>query len=247
MKTILSRQNPLIKHVAQLQQSKNRVEYQECIAEGLRTCYTLITSGLQLKYLFATEAMMPHAQELLPDNTITHVNDEVMAKISTTKNPSGILGVFSIPSSSPVDMLSSGIVLAQVSDPGNMGTLIRSCAAMGQKTVVVIEGVDPWSPKVIHASAGTIGLVNIFQLSWNQLIEHKKDLSLCALVVSGGQNPSVINFKNTLLIIGNEAHGIPTEWLQNCDTKLTLPMPGEIESLNAAVAGSIALYLAFAL
>jgi RNA methyltransferase, TrmH family len=125
-----------------------------------------------------------------------------------------------------------------------MGTLIRSCAAMNYKTVVCIKGTDPWSPKVVQASAGTIGMVNIFQVTWDELIQNKQNLNLCALVVSGGNKPQDIDLSNTLLVVGSEAHGIPDEWLGQCEQKLTLPMPGKTESLNAAVAGSIALYLA---
>lgn len=246
MKTISSRQNPIIKHITQLHLTKYRTAHREFIAEGLRVCSTLIKAGLELKNLFATTSMLTDAQKLISDDHITQITDEVMTKISTTKSPSGILGIFVMPTTPPLNQLGSGAVLAHITDPGNMGTLIRTSAAMGKKTVVVIEGVDPWSPKVIHASAGTIGLVHIFQISWNQLIQHKKNLSLCALVVSNGQPPAEVDLKNTLLVIGNEAHGIPEDWVQQCDIRLTLPMPGKTESLNAAVAGSIALYLAFA-
>ena len=115
---------------------------------------------------------------------------------------------------------------------------------MNKKTVIVIEGVDPWNPKVVQASAGTIGLVTIFQLSWQQLLKNKKTHKLCALVISNGKKSEDIDFKNMLLIVGSEAHGIPPAWIDQCEEKLTLPMPGRLESLNAAVAGSIALYLA---
>ena len=74
--------------------------------------------------------------------------------------------------------------------------------------------------------------------------ENKKDLKLIALVVKDGTPPDTINFENSLLVIGSEAHGIPTQWAEQCEEKLTLPMPGNTESLNAAVAGSIAIYLA---
>ena len=77
-------------------------------------------------------------------------------------------------------------------------------------------------------------------------MRYKKDLKLCALVVDGGKKPQEISSENTLIIVGNEAaRQFPHEWLAECDDKMTISMPGNAESLNAAVAGSIGLYLTF--
>jgi TrmH family RNA methyltransferase len=243
MKKITSRQNPEIKSIAQLHHKKYRIAQGQFIAEGLRVIKTLIESGHEPIVLYVQEHMLDHATELVPENVITIVTDEVIKKISTATTPSGLLGIFYLPPQPSLGKLSPGLVLTNIADPGNMGTLIRSCAAMDGKTVVCIKGTDPWSPKVVQASAGTIGMLNIFQLSWNELIEHKENIQLCALVVSGGNKPEDINLDNTLLVVGSEAHGIPQEWINQCEQKLTIPMPGNTESLNAAVAGSIALYL----
>src|SRR5438128_1706538 len=115
---------------------------------------------------------------------------------------------------------------------------------MNKKTVVCIETVDPWNPKVVQASAGAIAHVSIFRISWDDVMLNKKNIPLYALVASEGQTPNNLNLSNALLIVGSESHGIPQNWIDQCDEKITLPMPGNFESLNAAVAGSIALYLA---
>lgn len=172
------------------------------------------------------------------------VTDTVMEKISSASTPSGILCVLPTPKQPAIDKLSSGIVLAGVSDPGNMGTLVRTCAAMGFKSIVLVDCTDIFSPKVIQSSAGEIGKVNIFNFTWAELLEAKKNLKLIALVACDGQSPNEINFTDSLLVIGSEAHGIPEQWIENCEEKLTLPMPGQTESLNAAIAGSIAMYIA---
>jgi len=172
------------------------------------------------------------------------VKESVMKKISSAATPSGILAQFPIPLQLPLDQLSSGIVLAQVQDPGNAGTLIRTTAAMDKKTVVFIDSVDPWSPKVVQSTAGAIGLVNIFIISFETLVTHKKNTPLTALVAHNGKLAHPSNLSHSLIIIGNEAHGIPQQWVEQCDNQVTLAMPGKSESLNAAVAGSIALYLA---
>ena len=244
IKTITSRTNPLIKHVATLQHTKHRNAHQQFIAEGNRTCATLINVGNRPINLFVVEHMLPTAQHMVADKHITLVTPHVMEKISTATTPSGLLGVFSIPPTPAIDTLTAGIVLVHMNNPGNVGTLIRTSAAMNKKSVVLIEGVDPWNPKVIQASAGTIGLVTIFQLTWPTLIKQKGAQKLCALVVSDGKKPQETDFQNTLLVIGSEAHGIPQQWVDQCEQKLTLAMPGGVESLNAAVAGSIALYFA---
>jgi len=163
MKTINSRTNETVKHIVSLHQKKHRTAHKEFIAEGLRTCSTLIESGVALLQLFITEQHLQTAEKLTQNDNITLVDESVMQKISAASTPSGIIGQFAIPESPSPHTLSSGLVLAQVSDPGNMGTLIRTAAALNKKTVMIVGGTDPYSPKVVQSSAGTIGMVNIFQ------------------------------------------------------------------------------------
>jgi TrmH family RNA methyltransferase len=261
MRIISSRANQEITQVHALKQSKERAHAQQFIAEGLRVCQTLLEHGTPIYMLYATEAQLADTQDMLIRTKsaapITLVSDSVMEKISTVSTPSGILGVFAIPNKinnkiNSTQKINSGLVLAQITDPGNMGTLIRTAVAVGVKNIFVVEGVDPWSPKVVHASAGTIGGATIMQLSWPELVALKGETPLCALVVRGGQplisaQPSAdqktLVTRNNLLVVGNESRGIPDAWLKNCEQLVTLPMPGGTESLNAAVAGSIALYL----
>lgn len=176
---------------------------------------------------------------------ISTVSHDVMKKISTAVTPSGFLAIFAIPENPSLDGLTAGLVLAQINDPGNMGTMIRTAVSCGIKSIVIVEGVDPWAPKVIQASAGAMSWINIFQINWGTLIKSKGNLQLCALVVKDGIAPDKIKSKNALLVVGNEAHGLPKEWQKSCDQLVSIPMPGGTESLNAAIAGSIAMYLVF--
>jgi TrmH family RNA methyltransferase len=243
MKTITSRQNPEVMGVAALATTKGRHHQHKFIAEGLRACSSLAQSQIKLLQLYVIEALVPDAVKIAPQELITVVHDTVMEKMSQTTTPSGMLGVFRIPMQPGAKNLEAGLVLANITDPGNMGTLIRTCAALKVKSVVVVEGVDPWSPKVVQATAGTIGEVDIFSYSWQDFLKNKgSKLKLQALAIAGGMVPSHVH-KHSLLVVGNEAHGILPEWLAACDDTLTIPMPGAAESLNAAVAGSIALYL----
>ena len=246
MKTITSRQNQEIKDLVKLKLQKERKKQNKFLAEGIRVCKTLIEAGSTLENLYITENMLDKAKKLTLADKITVVSEPVMAKISSVSTPSGILGVFQIPLPPPprANTLTPGLILAQISDPGNMGTLIRSCTAMGFTSVVTIEGAYPWSPKVVQASAGQIASVNIFRWTWQEVLKNKGTLQLIALVIKGGKDPKDMDLQNSLLVVGSEAHGIPEQWINDCNAILTIPMPGKTESLNAAVAGSIALYLA---
>lgn len=244
IRKVNSHVNSLVKHVVKLHSAKNRALLQEFIAEGLRTISTIINAGHKPVTLFIVEEFLAQAQKIAHEDAIVVVAPSVMEKMSTTKSPSGMLATFKIPHQPAFNKLDSGIVLAQVTDPGNAGTLIRTAAAMNKNTVVFVESVDAWNPKVVQATAGAIGRVTIFTMTWNELLQNKNNLMLCALISAHGKNPSSVDLAHSLIIIGNEGHGIPYEWVKQCDERITLPMPGEFESLNAAVAGSIALYLA---
>lgn len=245
MKTITSRQNSLIKSLCELHTAKGRLAQRRFLAEGDRTISALMQSGHKAEIVLALQEHLSGAQQFCCDNALFLVSPEVMHKVSTQKSPPGMIGIFTIPDAPDADSLRAGLVLANITNPGNMGTLIRTAAAMNVKSVVVIDGVDPWSPKVVQSSAGTIGFVNLFRWSWDELIAKKKNLALCALVVNGGESPAKIDFADTLIAVGNEAHGLPDAWVAQCEKQCTITMPGKTESLNAAVAGSLALYAAF--
>ncbi len=243
-KTITSAQNPLIKSIVKLHTARERKATGLCIIEGKRALSTALEK-MSLEYLFCTSEQFAEAHSLAEESKMIIVPDTLMKKISAAQNPSGLLGVLKIPKELSEDLLTPGLVLAEIQDPGNMGTLIRTAVACKVSSIVIIDGCDPWSPKALQAAAGTTPLIQLFQWSWEKLIASKKELLLYALVVKGGQAPETIDQDKALLVVGNEARGIQTEWLNECDARITLEMPGSAESLNVAVAGSIATYLTF--
>lgn len=245
IKTITSVANPLVKQVVSLHDKKGRAAHGQCIVEGKRAILTCLAGKMKPVLLFVTQRAQAAVSELSSVVEVIEVYDSVMRKISPSSTPSGLLAVFEIPQQPEFSELSAGLVLVQLQDPGNVGTLIRTSAALQRRSIVCVEGVDPWSPKVIQASAGTIGMMSVFEMSWEILLAQKKQLRLCALVVHGGRQPSDIDIHNSLLIVGSEGHGLPEKSVAACEDLMTLPMPGGTESLNAAVAGSIALYLAY--
>jgi TrmH family RNA methyltransferase len=243
MQTITSRQHPRIKELAQLKLAKHRNAQQQFLAEGIRTISTICTR-MQPLAIFCNAALQEAALSIADRSIITIVTDEVMLKLSSSTTPPGIIGLFALPGQ-PTQPVGSGLVLANVSNPGNMGTMIRTAAAMGIQSVVVVEGTDPWGPKVVQASAGTIALLNIYQWDWQTLIARKGSHPLIALVVTGGAAPETLALRSGLIVVGNEAQGIPPAWLADCEQQCTIAMPGNTESLNAAIATSIVLYIAY--
>lgn len=246
---ITSTNHPAVKAATALHHAKYRAEQGRFIAEGTRSISTLLDAGIAIDTLFhwADTPIEPLYSRVQEQQIIT-VSEAVMKKISPSVSPSGIVATFFIPTKQTVatiDQTKGGLILAELADPGNMGTLIRSAAAMNVKTVICVGGVDPWHPRVVHASAGTIGMVTIVEATWQQIHLTLKT-SRCALVPTGGLTPEELDQKSVrFLIIGNEAHGIPKAWLEHCKELCSLPMPGKTESLNAAVAGSIVLYLLY--
>lgn len=245
--------NPKVKHLVALQKKTYRQEHKQFLAQGVNVYTTLLQAGLTLHSVFVTaQAHDEHHLVLKPD-TMFVVTDAIMQKISTQEAPTGIVAIFAMPndfykgldprSESGMTGMANAIVLHNIQDPGNMGTLIRTAAAMNIKTVVTIQGVDPYHPKVVQASAGALGYVNIVQTQWPIFYQTYKNIAMCALVVDGGQAPETISLQDCMLVIGNEAQGLPHEIIKSCNLKLTIPMPGKIESLNASMAGGIAMYL----
>lgn len=239
---ITSTQNDTVKHIVKLQNKAYRQEHNQFIAQGHGVCATLLAQEYKLTELYLTQSALEKHQSEFKDLPITIVSDQVMKKISTTTTPSGIIGIFTIPEQTYTPT-NNALALYNIQDPGNMGTLIRTAAAMNITNVFVIDGVDQYSPKVIQATAGTIAYITIISTDWQTFTKNHQRFDTCALVVKDGQNPAHIDISQSILIVGNEGQGLPEQIIKSCTQQMTIPMPGKTESLNAAIAGSIALYV----
>jgi TrmH family RNA methyltransferase len=169
------------------------------------------------------------------------VSAQVLDRLATTRQPQSPVAVIPIP---PPRVPDRGplIVAWGVGDPGNAGTLLRTAAAFGMGFLAGPETADPWSPKVVRAGAGahfrtTVGRVG----SPDDLRAFERPL--VATVVAGGVDPSeVVIPADAALLVGSETGGLPATLVQAADLRVTIPMPGGTESLNAAVAGAIVAY-----
>ncbi len=239
---IQSAQNPKIKHLVQLKNKSYRLKHQEFIAQGFKTCKTLVEADFKLISIFMTESNYLQYQTDFLINETYVVTDEIMKKISTTTTPTGIVGIFAIKEQDFV-ATTNGVALIEIQDPGNLGTIIRSASAMGIEAIYIIGSVDMYNPKVIQATTGTLKNLKIITCSWEFFKNNIGSTGLCALVVASGKNPEQIDLKNNILVIGNEGQGLSKNIIKDCTEQMTIPMHGKAESLNAAIAASIAMYL----
>jgi len=243
IKKITSVQNQLVQDVVRLKKATKGNLY---IVEGFRSFDSIYQQKKgSIKYFFILESLL-HNDYLYNDikERCIIVSENVMEKISSMTTPPGILAVCEFEYAKGVPK-NPAIVCYNISDPGNLGSLFRSAAAFSIKNIICIGGASPLNQKVIQASAGTIHLLNVYQMAENELFKQAKNTEIIALSLNGKPLESVEKNKNRFLVIGNEAHGLPQTILDHCSKTITIPMDSSVESLNAAVAGSIAMFYLF--
>ncbi len=166
------------------------------------------------------------------------VEPPVLARLADTDTPRGPVAVMPIPPWEPIppgDLL----VLVEVSDPGNVGTIVRSAAAFELGVVIGPGTADPWSPKVLRAAAGAHFRTTVSRVDGpGELTDHR----LVATLVNEGLTPEEMGEGPWAFLIGNESHGLDREWASAAHVKVRIPMPGGTESLNAGMAASIIAY-----
>ncbi len=187
---------------------------------------------------------------------VTRVSKDVFKKLADVQTPQGIAAVVKIPEWTLDDILDADQAIAMVAcgvqDPGNLGAIIRSCEAGGASGLIMLEGtVDPYNAKVVRSTAGgllTLPMVRITEAQLLQEVERrqaaKKTIRLVASGAEGGTPFKAFDWKNRplLLCIGNEGAGLTDTIIRSCTDQVTIPLKGNSESLNAAVAASILLF-----
>ncbi len=174
---------------------------------------------------------------------VTAVSSRVLDRLAGTNTPRGPVAVVVIPPSPPVRAVDT-LILDGVSDPGNTGTLVRSAAAFGFAVEVTGDGADPWSPKVLRSAAGAHFSTSVVRRTDPVRELRAAGCLITVLTPGAGSDPRGLPDDAPIaLVVGSEAHGISPEIAAAADVQVSLPMPGGMESLNAAVAGSIAMYV----
>lgn len=249
-KTVTSRENPLIKAVFKLKSSaKERQKQGEFVVEGLRICNDLADNGVAFKTLIFSENFLKknekEAKKLSKNAKETVlVPDFVFEKITDTSNPQGVIAVsVMLENNSLIDKNGRYIALENLSDPTNLGAISRTAEALGVSGIIISKNsCDPYSPKVIRASMGTILRLPLIIVDDFTHFLKNSGLKLFACVVRDGENISNIKFQDgSAVLIGNEANGLTSEAVQLSE-KVTIKMSGKAESLNASVAAAIAMW-----
>jgi TrmH family RNA methyltransferase len=239
------------KQVRALHRRKERRTRGEFLVEGPRVLAELLRAGRPVTLVLYTEAAVaePDGRRLLTQvveaGILTElVSEPELRRHADTVTPQGWIATAPQPAWSWSDVDRARLlVLDAVRDPGNVGTLIRAAEAMGATGVVVLAGTaDPWSPKVVRAASGSSIRLPILEAEWDDALVWLRESDTPLWVAASDGEPvgrAEPRPGRVALVLGNEAAGVSAPILEAADRVVAIPMRGEVESLNAAVAGAI--------
>ncbi len=228
------------KLISSLKKKKSRIQNSLFLAEGIKVVEELISSKFKLKNLFCTEDYTNRFQV----ENIQIISDKELKSISEFPSPNQVLAIFEIPEKDTIKNIGLTLVLDEINDPGNLGTIIRLCDWFAVDQIVCSTNtVDCFNQKVVQASMGSLSRVSIVYSDLEQFLE-KETRPIYGALLNGENVYKTSLPKNAVLIMGNEANGINKE-VQNAITKpITIPQFGDVlntESLNVATATAILL------
>lgn len=232
--------NNQIKLINQLKQKKIRQQYNLFIAEGVKTVNEFLKSKFTVKILFATDDYI----NLYDEKNIQIVSQVELKKVSNYKSPNQIVGIFEIPEHEERKDNGLTLVLDDINDPGNLGTIIRLCDWFGVDRLVCSKNtVDCYNSKTVQASMGSLSRIHIIYTDIDIFLKNDKRPIYGAFLK--GKNIYRSELKsNAILVMGNEANGISQSVEKYISHKITIPHFGndqQTESLNAAMATAILL------
>lgn len=243
MKEITSVKNKTVSDVKKLKQKKYRSQTGTFLAEGYRNVCDSMKKAVPGMVFLEENFNLPVA----PCENCYRVTKEVMKELSDTDTPQGIAAVFEIPDEREISS-EHLLLLNGVSDPGNLGTILRTALASGFTDIILDEQcADVYSPKVIRSAMSAVFSLNIIRKKSleDEIAKLKKDgyqVSAAALTEHAVSLYETDFPKKTALLFGSEANGITEELLKLSDVTYIIPMTKEIESLNVAVAAGISMY-----
>ncbi len=241
---ITSKNNPLVKETVTLKDKKGRRQLGAFLVEGKKMTEECISGGMQVEKIFLREGVelsVPVAEDLL-----VTVSEDVMRHLCDEKTPQGVVCRVKMPTRPLCAPKKSCLILDGVADPGNMGAIIRTANAAGYDEIYLTKDcTDPYSPKSVRASMSGVFFTKLYEAERKELIDLMKSSGVPLVIADmGGVNAfSFAPPKQFALVIGNEANGISQEARAAADLSVSIPMRGTQESLNAAVAASVLMYL----
>jgi RNA methyltransferase, TrmH family len=258
VKEVTSLANPVIKEIRSLALKKNRDASGRFVGEGLKLVTDALDGGWQVHVLVYPKSASgePHLQTVAArararGALILEVSQKVLEAISRRDNPQMAIGVFGQRHAELGQVRPVGddlwIALDRVRDPGNLGTIIRTADAVGAKGVILVgETTDPWGIEAVRATMGSLFHMPIVRARLPQFLDWRKSWPgmVIGTHLEGTQDYRRLEHagKPVLLLMGNEQQGLPPELSAACDALCIIPMAGQADSLNLAVATGIMLF-----
>lgn len=249
--------NPTVKALRALREKKHRQRDGRFLAEGLRLLTDARETGKLPQTLVMATSRDPHplldaleADVLANGGEVVETSADILSKITGKANPQAVVGVFDEFSTDIDDFdresASIFIVAQALRDPGNLGTMLRTADAVGAGGLILIDDcADPFSVEAVRASMGAVFTVPIAQTRWEEFLPWLREgpgqlvaASLREAVPYRGAGYSAPCF----VMVGNESRGLPEDYETACDLRVTMPMKGRADSLNAAVAAAVLAY-----
>lgn len=249
---ISSKDNARVKKFTKLSQSRSERNADGLfVLEGIRLVADAIAENAPFEYILATQKALASMELKIPGGVETLcITDEIASKISATRSPQGIFAVCRVLDKinlrGTIYKKGKYVLLCGIQDPGNLGMILRTADAMGMDGVFLSGCCDIYNPKVVRATMGSLFRVAFARAEDSEIMAlfAEAGIKTFAAVVDGGCDAAQTKFPpGSALLIGNEGSGLPEILSAACDSRITIRMSGSIESLNAAMAAGILMYL----
>lgn len=229
--------------ITSLQNKKYRKQHGLFIVEGIKSVKEFMASSYQVESIFYTDDANTKVGKISHNIKSQELSETEFQKISTLKSPQGILALVKLPKQQQIDIHELrncyNIVLDDVQDPGNLGTIIRTAEWFGIKHIICSIGtVDAYNPKVVQATMGSLARIQVHYVNLHEFIS-STDLPVYGALLNGQSIYQTEWTTEGLIVMGNEGNGISTEIIALIDQTVTIPRIGQAESLNVAVATTI--------
>jgi len=256
-RTVTGFSNPTVKFLRSLRDKKHRKREGKFLAEGLRLLTDARESGRLPEMLVMADKRDEHPllAELIADveaagGEIVETSAEILSKITGKYNPQAVLGVFGEFDTSLAALDRSAapiwLVAQALRDPGNLGTMLRTGDAIGAGGLILIDDcADPFSAEAVRASMGAVFTQRIAHAPWAEFIAWLREGP--GQLVAASLRDAVPYRRAAyqapcFILVGNESRGLPEDYEAACDLRVTIPMRGRADSLNAAIAGAVLGY-----
>jgi TrmH family RNA methyltransferase len=246
---ITSSQNSKIKLIrALLGRAKERREANAFVVEGVRLVEEATNSNWGFRFVLYDETLNERGRTQVEDLKsrgfdVEETSNHLMKSLSETETPQGILAVLEFNQLPIINSPTFVLIPDQIRDPGNLGTLLRTAAATGVQAVFLPpETTDAFAPKVLRSGMGAHFRLPIYSMIWDEIKEQTKGLQIYLADMDGKSCWEMDLQKPLALIVGSEAEGASEEAHKLAILKISIPMAGNVESLNAGVAGSVLMF-----